>query len=99
MNTMNEKFSVFFRRPSVVVILAIGLSGCLEGDQWEGFVYPNQDNLMQHREVGTYSTLEECRSAALAVIELTGWRADYECGLNCESSNMTDLRVCERTER
>ncbi len=77
------------------------LSGCWE-EEWRGFVYPSRNDLTNHREIGTFSSLEDCRAAALSTIEAKGWggRADYECGLNCEAKlGAGGPLVCEKTAR
>jgi hypothetical protein len=83
-----------------VALTCVALSGCYR-EEWKGFVYPSRDNLLNHREIGTYSSLEQCRSAALAVISNAHWtNADYECGLNCQMSDTgSGLNICEKTER
>ena len=70
-------------------------------DVWSGYVYPDASDLMVDRFAGEFSTLEDCRQAALGMIESNGWyNADYECGLNCEPfSPGSDLYVCEETSR
>ena len=91
-----------YRPPRALVLLGcLVLAGCFE-EEWRGFVYPNRNDLTQHREVGAYGSLEECRSAAIAAIDAAGWggRADYECGLNCKAKlGPSGPLVCERTER
>jgi len=84
----------------LIIFFCLVLAGCY-ADEWKGFVYPSKANLLVHREIGAYSSLEECRSAALAVISNAGWsNADYECGLNCELSDTgSGLNICEKTEQ
>lgn len=95
-----QRASRGFNRLWLVMGMAAFLTGCYR-DEWRGFVYPSRNDLLVHREIGTYSSLEECRSAANAVIQNAGWKnADYECGLNCElSSSGSGLNICEKTER
>jgi len=71
-------------------------------EEWEGFVYPNKNDLTVHRNIGIYESLESCRSAAWDLLsEISSIeRGDFECGLNCEyRSDMGDIKVCEKTER
>jgi hypothetical protein len=84
----------------LTIFACIALCGCYQ-EEWRGFVYPSKDNLLNHREIGTYSSLEECRSAALAVITNAKWQnADYECGLSCKMSDTgSGLNICDKTER
>ena len=86
---------------NIVIILSLAISGCFK-EEWEGFVYPNKNNLSEHINIGSYKTLEECRASAINVLNKTSSVAagDYECGLNCESeSGISGFKVCEKTER
>ena len=86
---------------AVVEVLIATLMGCGR-DTWEGFVYPNKDDLSKHRSLGTFSALEECRTAALSYLKGLGARerGDYECGKNCKTtSSIGDGKVCEETLR
>ena len=89
--------------PPTVLICVIALTGC--GERWEGFVYPDKGNLAKHIYIGSYDSLEACRSSARWNIRnLNGSdTADYECGLNCEpiikGRGLDSTRVCEKTER
>jgi hypothetical protein len=83
------------------IVVALAVSGCFK-EEWEGFVYPNRNNLSEHINIGTYKSLEECRASAVSTMNrISSMTAgDYECGLNCESrSGMSDIKVCEQTER
>jgi len=88
-------------RITTVVVVALAVSGCFK-EEWEGFVYPNKNNLSEHINIGSYKSLEECRASAInALNKISSVSAgDYECGLNCESrSGMDGIKVCEKTER
>jgi len=77
------------------------LSSCFK-EEWEGFVYPNKNDLTVHRNIGVYDSLENCRAAALDTLSRisTIEKGDYECGLNCENRiGMGGVKVCEKTER
>jgi hypothetical protein len=83
-------------RFSIFLVVVLSLTGCFQ-EEWSGFVYPSKSNLSNHREIGTFSSLEQCRNAAVAVIQNAKWRnADYECGLNCKRGTLP--MVCEKTE-
>lgn len=82
------------RRQAGMLIIVLALSGCW-GDEWTGFAYPNKNDLSKHIEVGTFSSLEQCRDAASAAIDPA--RGDYECGLDCKPGTLP--RVCEKTSR
>jgi hypothetical protein len=59
--------------------------------------------------IGKFSTLEECRASALAVLSKThpeaGATPEYECGYKCNISSVAPppgelvMRVCEKTEK
>jgi hypothetical protein len=74
------------------------LSSCSRAT-WSGFFYPNKSDLSVDVTLGEFSSLEECRSAARAMMQLPGnENGDYECGLNCRSS-AEKPRICEATEK
>jgi hypothetical protein len=81
-----------------LVLLLCG--GC--SDKWEGFVYPNKNDLTKPRNLGHFSSLEACRSAARGVLaELNALeRGDYECGKNCDDgSKLGGIKICKETLR
>lgn len=90
------------RRP--IFALTLSLSACsAQSEQWEGWVYPDKDNLAQSVDIGTYKSLTECRVSALELLtKLSSIDAgDYECGLNCKPlfENVEDsVHVCEQTQ-
>ena len=66
-------------------------------DVWTGFVYPHVANLLVHREIGEFSSLSDCRDAALAFIREKGFEnPDYECSLNCRPDGYGPS-ICEET--
>jgi hypothetical protein len=84
-------------RLALIVAFIVGAgAGCFQ-EEWSGFVYPNKNNLTNHRAIGNFSSLEQCRSASVSLIKNSKWRnADYECGLNCNRSSLP--MICEKTE-
>lgn len=87
-------------RAICVMLLSIFLISC-GGEKWEGFVYPNKNDLTADKYIGTYGSLESCRAAAWEMLsKISSMEAgDYECGLNCKPSDFGDIKVCEKTER
>lgn len=88
------------KKLSVIAFLLTLLSGC--SDTWEGFVYPNKNDLSKHISIGDYKSLEACRASALTTLMQLGAseRGDYECGLNCKiDSGLGDIKVCQETLR
>jgi hypothetical protein len=84
---------------AVAVVLSV--TGCFK-EEWEGFVYPNKNNLSEHINIGSYKSLEECRASAINALNRVSSvsAGDYECGLNCDSRSSTGgIKVCEKTER
>lgn len=81
---------------TLTILAALALCGCSEA--WEGYVYPNKNNLSSHDFIGTFTSLEQCRAASIGRLEATNAinRGTYECGLDCRG---VDPRVCKRTER
>jgi len=84
------------RRLAALTLVAVAL-GCKS--EWHGFVYPDRDNLLTYRDIGVYSTLEDCRAAARAALASANAtdRGDYECGKNCRPSG--GIHVCDETLR
>lgn len=78
----------------ICLLLLLALSSC-QGDRWLGFVYPDRNNLLIHKVIGEYPTLNECLTA---VNRAAGESGSYECGLNCkESETGSGLYICQRT--
>ena len=82
------------------LLFLIFLAGC-SADRWEGWVYPNRDDLTVDVQIGEFDSLESCRASARNLMAQSGWQepGDYECGLNCEFNSDYGLSVCEKTER
>jgi predicted component of type VI protein secretion system len=82
-----------------LIVLCV-LAGCSK-NKWEGFVYPNKNDLTIHKNAGVFNSLEQCRAAALDMLLELGAKetGDYECGLNCENRAGLSMKVCEKTER
>lgn len=88
---MIKKFSFF-------IVLIFILNGCGKNDVWTGYVYPSVNDLANYRYVGSFSSLEDCRTQCQYLIRENNYRnGDYECGLNCK--NKDGINVCEKTSR
>ena len=95
-------------RVSILALLSALVMGC-ERHEWEGLVYPKTGQMPYDIAIGHFSTLEECRASALAVLSKThpqeGASPDYECGFKCTVSStppapgMIATRVCEKTAK
>jgi len=85
----------------ILVGVIATLTACWK-QEWMGFVYANKADLTRHIEIGSFSSLEECRGAAQDKLFSSGWArsGDYECGLNCErKAGYGGLFVCKETSR
>ena len=85
------------KRLWIASIFLVG--GCAEPD-WKGFVYPDGDDLTNHAEIGRFQTFEQCRAAALDVLEAFGSQdqGSFECGRQCEpSAALNGLEICAET--
>ena len=73
------------------------LSAC-SPDEWEGFIYPNSENLSINQNIGIYESLESCRVASIDRLAQLGAsnRGTYECGLNCRPTGY-QISICEET--
>lgn len=85
----------------IIVVLAVwGASVLLGGDEYVGFYYPDENNLLNDIQSPVlFSSLEACRDWVDEQVSLynsndTGY--DYECGKNCKLSSGKPYR-CEET--
>lgn len=88
-------------KTSAVALAALALLGC-EQREWQGWVYPDKNNLPDDIPIGTYGSLEECRASAQNILKRLGdadlTHGDYECGYQCKPAS-GGLNICEKTER
>ena len=81
----------------ILLCLSIILTGC--SDRWQSKVYLSKQNPTNHRIIGEFSSLEECRDASLNYLKGikvldTG---DYECRKNCNYDYALDKYNCDKT--
>jgi hypothetical protein len=85
----------------VWALAVLVITGC--SDSWEGFVYPNRNNLAVHRNLGKFKSLEMCRAAAKGYLDdlKATDTGDYECGKNCDDGSkfLSGIKMCEETLR
>lgn len=89
-------------RLALTLAVVVALIAACGPDTWEGFVYPDRENLANHRSIGSFESLEACRASARSYLaDISSLeRGDYECGLNCkDSSDFPGIRVCKETVR
>ena len=86
-------------RLSLLLVLLLALAGC-SGDEWLGFAFPDKENLLVHREVGSFETQQECDEASMSILKSLNALDNgyYECGKNCESDSYYN-RDCEEMIR
>ena len=89
-----------------VIFLGFFLSGVSHAifhkEEWDGWVYPDANDLTSYISVGTsFASLKDCRAACLKKISNAGYQnADYEYGLNCKPSFPgADTFICKETSR
>ena len=85
----------------ITLSFSVWLISCSK-NEWEGFVYPDGADLTEHRNIGIFESLEDCRAVARNTLASIGslTTGDYECGLNCElRSGMGGIKICEETAR
>tara|TARA_B100000686_G_scaffold10826_1_gene10863 strand:- start:203 stop:577 length:375 start_codon:yes stop_codon:yes gene_type:complete len=69
---------------------------------WRGFLYPDKNFLINHIDIGEFSSLPRCRTAVMEEINRRSLRRsaiDYECGLNCKISRYGTGYTCDRTAK
>ena len=83
-----------------ILIVFSTLSSC-NFDDWNGFFYPDKNNLSKYSNLGSYGSLESCRAAIKEHayrMNLLSTEYDYECGKNCKAMQ-GDLKICSETRR
>ena len=89
-----------------LVLMFLALGACDQAP-WQGWVYPNKDDLTDDIPIGRFPTLEQCRQSATTVLERQNLfqdgekiQGDYECGYKCKpEGGGSGLNICEKTER
>lgn len=67
---------------------------------WQGFYYPNAENLTRSINSPTFKTVDECRDWVDEMVykyNPSGYGYDYECGKNCKKKSDIDMYLCEET--
>lgn len=104
---------MIYRKCLLIVLACLALSSCGNSTPWQGWVYPDKDDLTDYIPMGSFSSLEECRISAKHAIRILSeaeqrtqdsdasyepLAQDYECGYKCRP-DAGGLNVCESTER
>ena len=107
-NTLDSMKAQSLHRVSLAALVCLSIAGC-ERHHWEGLLYPKTGKMPYDIAIGHFSTLEECRVSALAVLSKThpedGATPEYECGFKCTVSSvppppgMLAMRTCEETAK
>lgn len=48
------------------------LQGCRAPSRWQGWAYPDEENLSHDQNLGVFDSYEECRGAAIAFLDYVG---------------------------
>lgn len=93
----------------LALIPALTLASCNRPKDWQGWVYPNRNNLTDDIPIGSFETFAQCSATAKALVirfeserdDQGNWtRGDYECGFKCKPTGRRGaLNICEKTER
>ncbi|NQY43611.1 MAG: hypothetical protein HRT87_09740 [Legionellales bacterium] len=86
----------------VISLLVLGLLYGCEQPTWDGFVYPDRNNLFNYSNIGEFESLEKCRIASKD--ELKRLRAEevglYQCGKDCiTSTGLHTVAACKEITR
>lgn len=83
----------------LLAMLAVSTLTACESHPWTGFVYPDRANLLDHRELGAFRTLDDCRASAnLYLRDIAATESGtYECGRNCRRRDGLTVLVCDET--
>ena len=89
---------------TIILCIAFGygvVSFFKDDQEWLGFVYPDKNNLLHDIQIGAYSSLDSCRSAAHSLMSEKDWvvTGTYECGLNCKYDGGIGLYICKETRQ
>ena len=90
----------FLTIPLVAILAFLFFAAYNTDNNWDGFVYPNKNDLFNDIHIGTFKSLEICRQIATDLIDSNLQRfpnPDYECGKNCKGDSRPF--VCEVTAR
>ncbi len=85
-----------------ILLLILGLLYGCEQPTWDGFVYPNRDNLFDYSNIGEFKSLEECRKASKADLKrINAVEVGlYQCGKDCiSSSGLHTVAACKEITR
>ena len=63
---MKNIFLIFF--------LGLFLNNCGQNDVWTGYVYPDPSNLANYKYVGSFDSLEACRSQCRYAIDVNNYQ-------------------------
>jgi len=88
---MERSTEKYLTRAALFILLA-AQAACSKSDRWLGITYADKNNLIEHRVIGEFGSLQECLTA---VNNAVGTQGAYECAKNCDASNSPML--CEET--
>lgn len=97
----------------LLAVVCLTLCSCSGPLPWQGWVYPDRNDLTDSIPLGAFSSLEDCRISARTAIRLLSdaeqrtlavspdyepLEQDWECGYKCRP-DAGGLNVCERTDK
>ena len=86
-------------RPLPLVAALLILTGCDDRpDQWDAFIYPNENDLTVNETIRGFKTFDLCRRAAIDRLKSLPGDGDFECGYKCGPvSKYGDMNLCKET--
>lgn len=76
-----------------ILMLFTGYSNqAYSADQWTGIVYPDKENLFEHKIIGKFKTKKSCLIKAIKQAKKKG---AYECAKNCAEGTLP--MICEES--
>ena len=86
----------------ILIMVVLILSGCKQ-PTYDGFIYPDSQDLFEYTNIGEFPSLEECRAASKAELKRLHSeepKGTYQCGKDCISpSGYHTVSACKSLER
>lgn len=104
---------MIYRKCLLAMLSCLAISSCAKSTLWQGWVYPNKNDLTDYIPMGSFPSLEDCRISAKHAIRILSdaeqrtqslessyepLMQDYECGYKCRP-DAGGLNVCESTSK
>jgi hypothetical protein len=85
----------------LIILIVVGwlaYGWMFPGPQWDGWLYPDRNNLSHSLYLGKFDDVQQCRTSAYSraqMMMLSTTQIDYECGYKCYHKG--GLNVCKET--